>query len=57
LLDLSSGDQLGEVGVDIPRALGTVGEHKVVHDRAGRRPLGQRAAAPELNIVGVSADR
>ena len=40
----------------VPAALGAVGADEVVDDGAGRRPLGERGAAAELDVVGVGAD-
>ena len=47
----------GEVGVGVPCALGAVGADAQVHLGAGGRPLGERRAAAELDVVGVGADR
>jgi len=56
LLIPSGGDQGGYVGVGVPCALGAVGAHEVMYDAPSRCPLGQRAAGPELDIVGVRPD-
>ena len=56
LLVLTPGDERRQIGVRVPRALRTVGAHEVVDDAAGGRPLGQRAAGAELDVVGVGAD-
>ena len=56
LLGLAGCDQRGGVLVGVPGALRAVGEDQVVHDAAGGGPLGQRGAAPELDVVGVGAD-
>ena len=56
LLLLAGGDELVDGLVGVPRALRPVGADRV-HDRRARRgPLGQRAAAAELDVVGVGAD-
>ena len=57
LLLAAAGDERGEVGADVPRALRAVGADEVVDDAAGGGPLGQRAAGAELDVVGVGADR
>ena len=57
LLRLARRDQRGEVGVGVPRALGAVGADAQVHVGAGVRPLRERRAAAELDVVGVGADR
>ena len=56
LLVLAARHELRQVGRRVPRALGTVGAHEVVDDAAGRRPLGQRAAGAELDVVGMGGD-
>ena len=40
----------------VPRALRAVGAHEVRDGAAGGRPLGQRGAGAELDVVGVGAD-
>ena len=42
--------------VDVPRALRAVGAHDVMDGAAGGRPLRQRAAGAELDVVGMCAD-
>ena len=49
-------DQRGLVDVGVPGALRAVGQHEVVDDRAGARPLGERGTALELGVVGVGDD-
>ena len=56
LLELPPGDQGGEVGAGVPRALRSVGADEVVDDTARRRPLGEGAAGAELDVVGMGAD-
>lgn len=56
LLALATDGECSEVGVGIPRALRAVGAHQVMHHTSGGRPLGQRGAAPEFDIVGMGAD-
>ena len=56
LLVLALRDQRGGVGVGVPGALRAVGEHEVRDDAARRRPLGERGAAVELDVVGVGDD-
>ena len=41
----------------VPGALRAVGADEVVHDAAGGRPLGERGAGTELDVVGMGADR
>ncbi len=48
--------QGAQVGAGVPTALGPVGEDQVVDPAPGRRPLGQRGAAAELDVVGMGAD-
>ena len=57
LLDLPFGDKGGDVGVTVPGALGAVGADAHRDVRAGVGPLGERRAAPELDVVGMGADR
>ena len=57
LLALALLGQGGDVGVGIPRSLGSVGADQVVHDAAGVGPLGQGCPASELDVVGMGADR
>ena len=55
---LAGGDERGEVVVGIPGALRAVGEHEQVARRRPRRAhLRERRAAPELDVVGMRADR
>jgi hypothetical protein len=49
--------QRSQIGVGVPGALRSVREHEEMGSGARRRPLGQGAAAPELDVVGVGADR
>ena len=46
-----------EVGAGIPRPLRPVGADEEVHLRPRVGPLGQRRAAPELDVVGMGPDR
>ena len=50
-------DERGEVGARVPGALRAVGEDEQLDVGAGARPLRQRRAAPELDVVGMRADR
>ena len=56
LLLFAQGDEHRLVLVGVPTPLRTVGQHEVVEHRARRRPLGQRGAAAELDVVGMGAD-
>src|SRR5207248_2137880 len=56
LLLLTQGDEAGLILGRIPRPLRPVGAHEVLDLTAGRGPLGQRAAAAELDVVGMGAD-
>ena len=57
LLDLATRRERADVGVGVPRPLRAVGAHEVVDDASVGGPLGERRAAPELDVVGVRADR
>ena len=57
LLFLAGRDERPEVGLGVPGALRAVGADAQVHLGAEIRPFGQRRAAPELDVVGVGADR
>ena len=50
-------DERCGVRLGIPRALGAIGAHEVMHDASRIGPLGERGAGPELDVVGVRADR
>ena len=52
----SFGDQLIQLPVRVPRSLGPVRQHQVMHQAAGFGPFGQGGATPELDVVGVGAD-
>ncbi len=56
LLLLAHGDEHRLVLSGVPTSLRTVGQHEVVQDGARRRPLGQRGAAAELDVIGMGAD-
>ena len=56
LLGLPGGHEVREVGVGVPRPLRAVGADEVEDRAALRRPLGERAAATELHVVGVGGD-
>ena len=56
LFELTLGNEGGHIGVGVPGALRTIGTDQVMHDAAGRGPLGQRCATTELDVVGVGAD-
>ena len=56
LLVLAARDERRQVGDGVPRALRAVGAHEVVDDAAGGRPLGERAAGAELDVVGMGGD-
>jgi hypothetical protein len=53
---LARGDERRRILSGVPTSLRTVGQHKVVEDGARRRPLGQRGAAAELDVIGMGAD-
>src|SRR4029079_5280774 len=57
LLFLTSGHPGRAAGVWIPGALRPVGADEEVHLGARVGPLGERGAAPELDVVGVRPDR
>jgi len=57
LFGLPASDEDVGVGIDIPRPFGPVGADQKMDCRAGGAPLGKRAAALELDVVGMSADR
>jgi hypothetical protein len=57
LLGFALLDERGDVGIRIPCALGAVGADAQVYIGACRRPLGQRRAAAELDVVGMGTDR
>ena len=57
LLVFASRHQCGEIGVRVPRSLGAVGAHAEVHLGARVGPFRQRRRTPELDVVGVGADR
>ena len=56
LLGLAVGNQLGRVLLRVPRPFRAVSADDVVNATAGRRPLGQRAAAAEFDVVGMGSD-
>ena len=56
LLLLAQGDERRFVLLGVPTPLRPVGQHEVVEHGARRRPLGQRGAAPEFDVIGVGAD-
>ncbi len=56
LLLLAHGDEHRLVLSGVPTSLRTVGQHEVVQGGARRRPLGQRGAAAELDVIGMGAD-
>ncbi len=57
LLLLASGGQRAEIGVAVPGPLGTVRAYAHRHAGTCRGPLRERRTAPELDVVGVRADR
>ncbi len=46
-----------DVGRWVPRSLGTVGAHEVVHRATGSCPLREEATTTELDVVGMRPDR
>jgi hypothetical protein len=56
LLVLPGGDELGHGLIAVPRSLRPVGADQMRDRRAPCHPLGQRAAGPELDVVGMGAD-
>ncbi len=57
LLLLAHGDQPGRVFGWVPRSLGTVSADQVMDPASRGRPLGQGAAASELDVVRMRPDR
>ena len=49
-------DERGKVLVGIPTALRSVGEHEQFDVRAATRPMRERRATPELDVVGMRTD-
>ena len=56
LFFLTERDQAGSVSFDVPGALRTVRADDVLDPAPRRRPFGQRAATPELDVVRMGAD-
>ena len=57
LLFTAGGHQRDEVLLGFPASLRPVGEHQHLDVRPRAGPLGKGRAAPELDVVGVRADR
>ena len=53
LFVLSGDGQCSGVRIRVPRALGAIGAHEVMHHASGRSPLCERCATTELDIIGM----